>query len=167
MVSCQHGTTRDSRDRPACSGVGSGMADHRAHLTLAALTHHATPLTAGHCGCLSAPVTHSKSSKWICGYRHVGNVSLKAMIRSKPSQLSSRQICIDRLIPIAKTLHAILGMNLNMGNSFGASKGKVVPLSKATGVGSGLVLGHTLAWPLCKQAAAAKLILDQQAHTFQ
>ena len=42
-----------------------------------------------------------------------------------------------------------------------------LPLSKAAGDGSRLVLGHMLAWPLCKQAVAAKLVLDQQAHTFQ
>lgn len=62
VISCQRGTARDNRGRPACSGVGSGMADDRAHLTLAALTHHATPLTASHQGRPPAPVTHCKSS---------------------------------------------------------------------------------------------------------
>lgn len=38
------------RSTPACSGIGCGMADHRAHFTLAAITHHTAPLTASHQG---------------------------------------------------------------------------------------------------------------------
>lgn len=53
------------------------------------------------------------------------------------------------------------------GCSMTGTKAEAVPLGKAAGHGSGLVLGHTLAGPLCKQAAAAKLILHQQTHTFQ
>lgn len=48
-----------------------------------------------------------------------------------------------------------------------ATKAEMVPLGKAAGHSPGFVLGHTLAWPLCKQAAAAQHILHYQAHTFQ
>lgn len=51
---------------PACSGVGCGMADHRANLTLAAITHHTAPLTPSHQGRLPAPATLYRS------YIHTG-----------------------------------------------------------------------------------------------